>query len=74
MGLKHVIYCHQYFSSREGHQVSYVMTHTKQEAIHTETFLQFQDKRRWAVEETNISIKNIYIQHELQEEWSLVQF
>ena len=44
LGLKHVIYCHLYCSSRQAHQPSRVVIHVKQEAIHAMTILQLQDK------------------------------
>lgn len=72
--LKHAIYCNLCFSVKKGHQPGYVMTYIKQEVMYAETILQFQYKRSWAVEETNISIQNIYIRRELQEGRSLPQF
>lgn len=73
LGLKHVIYFHLYCSSKHTHQPSHVVIHMKEQTIHATTILKLQDKRRWAVEETNIGVQEIHIEHLLQEVRSLLQ-
>lgn len=61
LALKHAIYCNLYCSSGQVHQPGRVVIDIKQETVHAVTILKLQDKRRSAVEETNIgNTRNLY--------------